>query len=244
MPRIQPRGDQVVERRDSLCESLKYIDNAPLPYLREVLDRYAPVDGGPSKQCSLYRLRSGTASKEAIERQKIRKCIPPHAPYSAHDGSKSMVVFIVLKVHKPDLFQRLYQWAKREIASSDPETWVVGHSCHQGHDCCYNPAHLFLTTNSINMRQRSCAVLGASCAACGYVPACTCGSIVNCAMVDGRVPPCVRPLAIVPQGLNDQAAEIARLRQQIRDQAEQIQLLSARFNSQRCSDNEVEIQAD
>lgn len=120
MARIQPRGEQVVERRDSLRESLKYIDQAPLPYLLEVLDRYEPVNGGPSGLCSLYRLKSGAASKEAIERQKIRKCIPPHAAYSGYDGSKSMVVFIVLKVHKPDLFQRLYQWAKREIAATEP----------------------------------------------------------------------------------------------------------------------------
>lgn len=50
-------------------------------------------------------------------------------------------------------------------------------------------------------------------------------------MVDGRVPSCVRPLPIVPQAQLDQAAEIARLRVQVAEQAEQIQSLSARVTA-------------
>ena len=51
------------------------------------------------------------------------------------------VIMVVLRVHKPDEFESLYQWSIRPLVQPPgyDHMWVICHRCHQGHKNCGNP---------------------------------------------------------------------------------------------------------
>jgi len=178
-PRIQPRGEDVRSRRDALASTLDYIASAPIQCCQAALQGLGHQLGGPDGTCILYNAQGADTSRMKIPKKATTggRPLPTggiggvlFSQYNANQ--KSDIIQVVLFVHRRDLFDRLRKWAKKEIDPGNPETWVVSHTCHQGHLRCGNPAHLFLATNSVNQRQRQCPAAGAQTAStCLCVPA-------------------------------------------------------------------------
>jgi len=125
---------------------------------------------------------------------------------------------------------------KKEIDPGNPETWVVSHTCHQGHLRCGNPAHLFLATNSVNQRQRQCPAAGVQpCPNCFHVPVCTCNQLANRAMANGSTPPCVPPTVVgispLQQQINASQQANTQLQQQLHTQGNLVEALRKRITA-------------
>jgi len=248
-PRIQPRGDDVRSRRDALAGTLSYILSAPVECCQAALYGLGQHLGGPDGTCILYNAQGNDVSRMKIPKKATRAGRPvPTGGVGAvlftgyNANQKSDIIQVVLYVHNRPLFDRLYSWAKREIDANNLETWVVSHSCHQGHLRCGNPAHLFLATNSINQLQRLCPVSSSQpCAQCNFLPVCTCQQLpANRAMPNGTTLPCVLPAIVgispLQQQLNQaQTANVqlqaanAQLQQQLAVQSNLVEALRKRI---------------
>jgi len=164
--------------------------------------------------------------------------IPKHgqggAVFSNYDSNqKSDLIQVVLYVHNRVLFDRLKAWADGVLDPDSDETWVVSHTCHEGHNRCGNPAHLFLATNSVNQHQRQCPVpQSVPCPQCNYVQVCTCAQLLNPAMPNGVTLPCITPVArgIAPLALELQQGQ-ARLQQALA-QCTQLQVTNTTLQAQ------------
>jgi len=169
------------------------------------------VAGGPDGSCMLY-----AAMGQDPSRIKIPKHGQGGAVFSNYDSNqKSDLIQVVLYVHNRVLFDRLKAWADGVLDPDSDETWVVSHTCPEGHNRCGNPAHLFLATNSVNQHQRQCPVpQSVPCPQCNYVQVCTCAQLLNPAMPNGVTLPCITPVArgIAPLALELQQGQ-ARLQQ-------------------------------
>jgi len=230
VPRIQPRGTDVRSRRDALASTLDYISSAPVECCQAALYGLGHQTGGPDGTCILYNAQGADTSRIKIPKKATATGRPvpiggvAEVLFDEYNiNQKSDIIQVVLFVHRRDLFDRLHQWAKKEIDPNNAETWVVSHTCHQGHLRCGNPAHLFLATNSVNQRQRQCpAASSQPCPQCYLVPTCTCNQLANRAMADGSTLPCVIPLAV---GISPVQQQLDNVQQQL-DSA-QLQLANA-----------------
>jgi len=130
----------VRSRRDALASTLDYIASAPIQCCQAALQGLGHQLGGPDGTCILYNAQGADTSRMKIPKKATTggRPLPTggiggvlFSQYNANQ--KSDIIQVVLFVHRRDLFDRLRKWAKNEIDPGNPETWVVSHTCHQGH---------------------------------------------------------------------------------------------------------------
>jgi len=195
----------------------------------------AAVDRGgytdPGQRCKIVKqvFANGTEVPESVYRAAARAggVYPPSqnvVVWDGYDNNKRLTAQqVVLRVTKPDLFDRLYRWSQGEFDQS--VTFMIGHRCGNGNLGCITGDHLFLVTGSANQSQRNCILPKlVPCGGCGYFPQyteCYCSkNIPNPAMPDGKCPICVccPPTAGTAGVSQDEYNRVVRENNQLRTQ--------------------------
>jgi hypothetical protein len=165
------------------------------------IPKLATASGGFVEQSQVNKLNAQMPRKHPLTDQALEEFYRNRklVVFPEQDEDRLVnLIFVVLRVHQPDVFQHYLTWANSPTPAGEDITWVVCHRCHMGHEVCGNSDHLFLGNQRINMYQKNCSRTGRpACTQCGWVEYdqnnCSCVVYPNPAHPQGITPHCIKP---------------------------------------------------